>query len=241
MVPWWHRLAVVGGVLIVTLVVARIADRRMARRDLPAAAVTRYRVLRRGVVATIVFVGVLSALLVIPQVRAVATGILASSAVIGLVVGFAAQRTIGNFIAGLLIAFAQPIRLGDRVEIEDLNGVVEEIGLTYTFIRIDDNDRLVIPNERIASDTIRNSSIRGRKKLAQVTVQVPLDRDLDAVSGLLREAAEDEHAEVSVTGLEDKAQLMISVWAEDEPAAERLESELRLRAHRRLREAGVLG
>jgi small-conductance mechanosensitive channel len=239
-VPWWHRLAVLGAVLIVTLVVARIADRRMARRDLPADVVTRYRVLRRGVVATIVFIGVLSALLVIPQVRAVATGILASSAVIGIVVGFAAQRTIGNFIAGLLIAFAQPVRIGDRVEIEDLNGVVEEIGLTYTFIRIDDNDRLVIPNERIASDTIRNSSIRGRRKLAQVTVQVPLDRDLDAVSGLLREAAEEERAEVSVTGLEDKAQLMLSVWADDEPAAERLENELRLRAHRRLREAGVL-
>jgi hypothetical protein len=43
-----------------------------------------------------------------------------------------------------------------------------------------------------------------------------------------------------VTGLEDKARLMLSVWADDEPAAERLESELRLRAHRRLREAGVL-
>jgi small-conductance mechanosensitive channel len=237
--PWWHRLAVLGGVLIVTLVVARFVDRRMARRDLPAAAVTRYQVLRRGVVATIIFVGVLSALLVIPQVRAVATGILASSAVIGIVVGFAAQRTLGNFIAGLLIAFAQPLRLGDRVEIGDQNGIVEEIGLTYTFIRSDDNDRLVIPNERIASDTIRNSSIRGRRKLAQVTVQVPLDRDLDAVAGLLREAAEDERAEVSVTGLEDKAEVMISVWAEDEPAAERLEGELRLRAHRRLREAGV--
>ncbi|HKD31879.1 MAG TPA: mechanosensitive ion channel domain-containing protein [Gaiellaceae bacterium] len=237
--PWWHRLAVLGGVLIVTLVVARFVDRRMARRDLPAAAVTRYQVLRRGVVATIIFVGVLSALLVIPQVRAVATGILASSAVIGIVVGFAAQRTLGNFIAGLLIAFAQPLRLGDRVEIGDQNGIVEEIGLTYTFIRSDDNDRLVIPNERIASDTIRNSSIRGRRKLAQVTVQVPLDRDLDAVTGLLREAAEDERAEVSVTGLEDKAELMLSVWAEDEPAAERLEGELRLRAHRRLREAGV--
>jgi len=237
--PWWHRLAVLGGVLIVTLVVARFVDRRMARRDLPAAAVTRYQVLRRGVVATIIFVGVLSALLVIPQVRAVATGILASSAVIGIVVGFAAQRTLGNFIAGLLIAFAQPLRLGDRVEIGDQNGIVEEIGLTYTFIRSDDNDRLVIPNERIASDTIRNSSIRGRRKLAQVTVQVPLDRDLDAVTGLLREAVEDERAEVSVTGLEDRAELMISVWAEDEPAAERLEGELRLRAHRRLRDAGV--
>ena len=239
--PWWHRLAVLGGVLLVTLVVARLVDRRMARRDLPAAAVTRYRILRRSVLTAIVFVGLLSALLVIPQVRAVAAGILASSAVIGIVVGFAAQKTIGNFIAGLLIAFSQPIRLGDHVEIEGQMGVVEEIGLTYTFIRIEDNDRLVIPNERIASDTIRNSSIRGRRKLAQVTVQVPLDSDLDAVSGLLREAAEDERADVSVAALADTAELMVSVWADDEPAAERLESELRLRAHKRLREAGVFG
>jgi small-conductance mechanosensitive channel len=237
--PWWHRLAVLGGVLLVTLIAARLADRRLARRDLAPGAITRYQVLRRSVITTIVFVGVLSALLVIPQVRAVATGILASSAVIGIVVGFAAQKTIGNFIAGLLIAFAQPLRLGDHVEIEGQMGVVEEIGLTYTFIRVEDNDRLVIPNERIASDTIRNASIRGRRKLAQVTVQVPLDSDLDTVTGLLREAAEDERAEVVVTALGEKAELMLSVWAEDEPAAERHESELRLRVHRRLREAGV--
>ena len=87
-------------------------------RDLPPETVTRYRVLRRSATTLIFFVGVFSALLVIPQVRAVAAGILASSAVIGIVVGFAAQRTIGNFIAGLLIAISQPIRLGDHVETE---------------------------------------------------------------------------------------------------------------------------
>src|SRR5690349_11151619 len=212
--PWWHRLAVLGGVLLVTLIGARLADRRLARRDLPAAAITRYRVLRRSVITAIVFIGVLSALLVIPQVRAVATGILASSAVIGIIVGFAAQRTIGNFIAGLLIAFAQPIRLGDYVETEGFNGVVEEIGLTYTSIRI-------------------------RKKLAHVTVQVPLDSDLEAVRTLLREAAQDERAEVTVDDLGDRAVVGVSLWAPDEPSAERLQSELRLRAHARLREAGV--
>jgi small conductance mechanosensitive channel len=237
--PLWHRLIVFGAVLLVTVAVARLVDRRMARRELPAAAVTRYRVLRRSVLTLIVFIGLFSALLVIPQVRAVATGILASSAVIGIVVGFAAQRTIGNFIAGLLIAFSQPIRLGDYVEIDGLTGVVEEIGLTYTFIRVGDNDRLVIPNEKIASDTIRNSSIRSRKKLAQVSVQVPLDRDLESVSRLLREAAQDESAEVAVTALEDRARLTVSVWVPDEPTAERLETDLRLRAHERLREAGV--
>jgi small conductance mechanosensitive channel len=237
--PLWQRMSVFGGVLLVTLIAARLVDRRLARRDLAPATVTRYRVLRRSVLTLIVFVGLLSALLVIPQIRAVAAGILASSAVIGIVVGFAAQRTIGNFIAGLLIAISQPIRLGDHVETEGLTGVVEEIGLTYTFIRTPDNDRLVIPNEKIASDTIRNSSIRSRKKLAQVTIPVPLDRDLDAVIGLLREVAGTDDAQVQVTDLDDHAHLTLNVWAEDEPGAVRLEGELRLKAHARLREAGV--
>ena len=235
----WHRWIVFGCVLVVTLLLARLVDRRMARRDLAPEVVTRYQVLRRSILTLIVFVGVLSALLVIPQVRAVATGILASSAVVGLVVGFAAQRTIGNFIAGLLIAFAQPIRLGDYVETGGFTGVVEEIGLTYTFIRIEDNDRLVVPNEKIASDTILNSSIRSRKKLAHVTVWVPLDTDLEAARALLLEAAKDERAEVEVEELGDKVRLGVSVWAPDEPSAERVEHELRLRAHARLREAGV--
>ena len=237
--PVWERMSVFGAVLIATLVVARLVDRWFARRDLPPETVTRYRVLRRSATTVIIFVGVFSALLVIPQVRAVAAGILASSAVIGIVVGFAAQRTIGNFIAGLLIAISQPIRLGDHVETEGLTGVVEEIGLSYTFIRTPDNDRLVIPNEKIASDTIRNSSIRSRKKLAQVTVPVPLDRDLDTVIGLLREAAGDDEARVQVSDIDDRAHLTLSVWASDEPAAEKLASELRLKAHTRLREAGV--
>ena len=237
--PLWERMSVFGAVLIATLVVARLVDRWFARRDLPPETVTRYRVLRRSATTVIIFVGVFSALLVIPQVRAVAAGILASSAVIGIVVGFAAQRTIGNFIAGLLIAISQPIRLGDHVETEGLTGVVEEIGLSYTFIRTPDNDRLVIPNEKIASDTIRNSSIRSRKKLAQVTVPVPLDRDLDTVIGLLREAAGDDEATVQVSDIDDRAHLTLSVWASDEPAAEKLASELRLKAHARLREAGV--
>ena len=237
--PLWERMSVFGGVLLATLVVARLVDRWFARRDLPPETLTRYRVLRRCATTVIIFIGVFSALLVIPQVRAVAAGILASSAVIGIVVGFAAQRTIGNFIAGLLIAISQPIRLGDYVETEGLTGVVEEIGLTYTFIRTPDNDRLVIPNEKIASDTIRNSSIRSRKKLAQVTVPVPLDRDLDTVIGLLREAAGDDEATVQVSDIDDRAHLTLSVWASDEPAAEKLASELRLKAHARLREAGV--
>src|SRR6476619_3882626 len=113
-----RRLIVVGAVMLVTIVVARLVDRSIARRQLAPEAMTRYRVLRRAITTTIIFVGLLSALLVIPQVRAVAGGLLASSAVIGIIVGFASQRTLGNFVAGILIAFTQPVRLGDRVEVD---------------------------------------------------------------------------------------------------------------------------
>ena len=61
---------------------------------------TRYRVFRRAAQAVVLTVGLLSALLVIPAVRAVAGGLLASSAMLSIVIGFAAQRTLGNFVAG---------------------------------------------------------------------------------------------------------------------------------------------
>jgi small-conductance mechanosensitive channel len=235
--PLWQRLIIVGVVMLLTIVVARLIDRRIARRDLPPEAITRYRVARRSVTTVIMFIGLLSALLVIPQVRAVAGGLLASSAVVGIVVGFASQRTLGNFVAGLLIAFTQPLRLGDDVVIEDTQGVVEEIGLIYTFVRTDNDDRLVIPNEKLASDTIRNSTIRSREKVAEISLHVPLGTDLAAVVDRLRNIA--AGAEVFVGDLAGHATIVIRARAEDEPAAERLEHELRLRAHEALRTEGV--
>ena len=239
--PLWHRLIVVAVVLLVTALVARLIDRRIARRELAPESVTRYRVLRRSIATAIVVVGLLSALLVIPQVRAVAGGLLASSAVVGIVIGFASQRTIGNFVAGLLIAFTQPVRIGDRVEIDGVLGTVEEIGLTYTFIRTIENARLVIPNEKLASDTIRNSTIVSREKVAEATVEVPLDKDLNEVVDLLREVgAGEREPDVQVLSLEGNATVALRATADDAVAAERLSSELRLRAHDRLRAAGVL-
>jgi len=235
--PLWQRLTVVGVVMLATVVVARLIDRRIARRDLPPEAITRYRVARRSVTTAIIFVGLLSALLVIPQVRAVAGGLLASSAVLGIVVGFASQRTLGNFVAGLLIAFTQPLRLGDGVVVENTPGVVEEIGLIYTFVRMENGDRLVIPNEKLASDTIRNSTIRSREKVAEITLQIPLGKDVGAVVDQLRTVRDD--AEVFISDLTGNATVVVRARVEDEPAAERLERELRLRAHELLRAAGV--
>ena len=234
---FWERFLVALVVIGITALVAKLVDRRISRKDLTPAAATRYRILRRSIFTTIIFVGILSALLVIPQVRSVATAILASSAVIGLVVGFAAQRTIGNFIAGLLIAFTQPVRLGDEIEIGADGGVVEEIGLTYTWVRTPENDQLVIPNEKLVSETLRNSTIRSPRTLAEVRVHVPLSADLRALlAALERDATEAYLADISAD-----ATIAVRTWVPDRRLADRAESDLRLTVHDRLRELGIVG
>jgi small-conductance mechanosensitive channel len=227
---FWQRLLVALGVLTVTIAAAKLVDWRISKRSLDPSVATRYRVLRRTLMAAIVFVGILSALLVIPQIRTVAGGVLASSAVIGLVIGFASQRTIGNVVAGILIAVSQPLRLGDEVEVQGVQGVVEEIGLTYTWIRTRDNDRLVVPNEKLASETIRNSTIRSAETFAEASIEVPsanLQETVTALGG--------DGDEVYVTALKgDKAVVKVRRRVPSEGIADREASDLRLALAQRL-------
>jgi small-conductance mechanosensitive channel len=237
---FWHRLIIAAAVFAAITLLARLLDMWLARRPLAPEAVTRYRVLRRTITVSILVVGFFSALLVIPEVRAIAGGLLASSAVLGVIIGFASQRTLGNFVAGLLIAITQPVRLGDRVTYAGESGVIEEIGLTYTFIRTADQARLVVPNEKLASDTIRNSTIRSRETFAEITVPVPLTADLGAaVDGLRDEVAEEREASVYVSALDGAATVTIRAAAINEDAAQQLERDLRVRAHSRLHALGV--
>ncbi len=238
--PFWHRLVIAAVVLLLITAAARLVDWWLARKPVPPEVETRYRVLRRAITTTIIAVGLFSALLVIPQVRAVAGALLASSAILGVILGLASQQTLGNFIAGILIATTQPVRIGDRVSYADEHGVVEEIGLTYTFIRTVDRRRLVVPNSKLASDTIINSSIRSRETFAEVSVPVPLSADLESAVGALREdVAGEREADVYVSSLNGTATVTLRAAASDDAAAERLEHELRLRAHKRLRALGV--
>jgi small-conductance mechanosensitive channel len=238
--PFWRHIVIAAAIFAAVSLFARAIDWSLQRRPLAPEAATRYRVFRRIVTVVILVIGLFSALLAIPEVRAVAGGLLASSALLGVILGFAAQRTLGNFVAGILIALAQPVRIGDRVEYEGSAGVVEEIGLTYTFIRATDRRRIVVPNEKLASDMIVNASIRSRETFAEVSLPVPLAADLDAALDALRaDVAGERDASVYVSALDDPATVTVRAAAPDELAAERLEQELRLRAHRRLRALGV--
>ena len=74
------------------------------------------------------------------------TLLLQGSALIVAVVGFAAQPVIINIICGLLISLQKPFEVGDRIIVGEDSGIVEDITLRHTVLRLYDGIRLIIPN-----------------------------------------------------------------------------------------------
>ena len=167
---------------------------------------------RRLIFASILLIGAMLALAQFEDVKRVATGLLASSAVLGLVLGFAARQTLANGIAGILLAITQPIRIGDLVTFEDETGTVEDMRLTYTFIRKGDATRLIVPNERLAQSTIENHTIMDPRVRVEVDVWLPPSADAPRALSVL---GEEPDVDVSVAEIDKEGvRLTVGTWAE---------------------------
>jgi small-conductance mechanosensitive channel len=238
-----------GIAIVVAIVIAQLIDRLIARRgarvgemvtrgELSPAAQTRLRLVRRLISTLILLIGAAIAASNFPAVSSIAKGILASSAVLGLVVGFAARQTLANAIAGILLAITQPIRIEDLVTFEEHTGVVEDVKLTYTYIRLDDGRRLIVPNERLAQSSVANHTIIDTRLQVEASVWLPPGADLDRAIELI----EDERAGISATVAEvDKEGVRLSAtsWADNPSARASAAAELRRRWLRLLREHGL--
>lgn len=119
---------------------------------------TRLRFLRRLLILIVFFVLVAIALSQFTELKRLATGILASTAVLAAIIGFAAQHTIGNMVAGVQLAVSQPIKIGDRISFEEVDGRVTDITLSYTYISPGDGTTIVIPNQLLVDGIIHNLS-----------------------------------------------------------------------------------
>ena len=229
--------------VVVAIAIAEIVDRTLVRRGtkmtegLSPVANTRLRLVRRLIFAAIVLIGVMLALSQFEEVKRIGTGLLASSAVLGLVVGFAARQTLANGIAGILLAITQPIRIGDLVTFEGESGTVEDVRLTYTFIRKANDTRLIVPNERLASSTIENHTIVDPRVRVEVELWLPPYADAPRA---LKVLSEEPDLDVEIAQVDkDGVKLTAATWAAT--ARERGDVAARVRAAtlERLRSEGL--
>jgi small-conductance mechanosensitive channel len=119
---------------------------------------TRLRFLRRVLILVLALVLVALVLAQFTELNRLATGILASTAVAAAIIGLAAQQTLGNLIAGIQIAISQPIKIGDRITFEEIEGRVTDVTLSYTYVDPGDESTVVIPNSMLLEGVVQNHS-----------------------------------------------------------------------------------
>lgn len=88
------------------------------------------------------------------------TGLVTTLGIGSLAIALAAQESLKDTISGFMIMLDRPFRIGDRIEIQDLNtwGDVVDVGLRSARIRTRDNRMVVVPNSVIAKSLVVNYS-----------------------------------------------------------------------------------
>jgi small conductance mechanosensitive channel len=157
--------------------------------------------------------------------------VLTSSAIVAATIGLASRTTLANGVAGILLAITQPLRVGDQVTFEGESGTVEDVRLTYTYLRDARGTRVVIPNERLAMGMLRNHTVLQPDPGTEVSVWLAPETDaLRAVSVL--ESALPEARPVLAEVAADGTRVTVTGEASRE-------NELRADAYAALRGAGL--
>jgi len=196
---------------------------------------TQFVVLRRLIVFVVYALGLALAGSMIPGFANLGVSLLASAGILAVIIGFAAQHTFSNVISGVFIAIFEPFRVGDKVQIQDDYGIVEDITLRHTVIKTWQEKRIVIPNSRIGEESIINYSIRDPKMLGILEIPISYDSSIDKArkimlgeaekhQGVLKEVTTSDNEflpkgvkyKVKLVELTDHAQMMrLYFWAPD--------------------------
>ena len=185
-----YNIAIFIGILMVTIVLAYLANRffvRLIRRSTETIQndPTNYIFLRHAIIATIYTVGFGSAIYSVPQLRTLSNSLLAGAGILAVAVGFASQHALGNIISGFFIILFKPFKVNDRLEVRDLIGIVEDVSLRHTIIRDFENKRIIIPNTIISNEIIINANIVDNKICRWIDVGISYDSDVDLAKEIM--------------------------------------------------------
>src|SRR2546423_10665054 len=103
-----------------------------------------------------VFVVVVAVLITSQNLGINITTALAGLSVGGLALGLAAQDTVANLFGAVAIFMDKPFRVGDRIQLDSVDGTVETIGLRSTRVRNLDGHPITVPNKTMGNSTINN-------------------------------------------------------------------------------------
>lgn len=111
--------------------------------------------------------------------------LLAGVSISGLALGLAAQDTVGNLFGAAAVFIDKPFQIGDRIQLDGIDGTVEEMGLRSTRVRNLDGFVVTIPNKTMGNATITNVTRRPNFKTV-LNIGVTYDTTSEKVSEAVR-------------------------------------------------------
>ncbi len=131
---------------------------------------------------TRVIVFILGGLIILQFLGVSITPMLTALGVGGLAVALALQDTLSNLFSGLNIIASKQIKPGDYIKLDNQDeGLVTDITWRYTTIRAIANNRIVVPNSKLASAIITNYNLPIEDVSVGISVSVSYDSDLEEV------------------------------------------------------------
>jgi small-conductance mechanosensitive channel len=103
----------------------------------------------------------------------------------GVGLGFGLQGVVNNFVSGLIVLFERPIRVGDAIQMGDVAGEVQRIGIRMTMVRTWEGADVIVPNASLVSEKVTNWTHRDLLRRIDVPVGVAYGSAPKEVQALL--------------------------------------------------------
>jgi MscS family membrane protein len=138
----------------------------------------------------LIILTVIVAIMLLDYFNIEVSGFVATLGIGSLAIALAAQATLSDTISGFVIMIDRPYRIGDRIELLDLNtwGDVTDIGLRSTRIRTLDNRMVIVPNSVISKSLVVNHSYPDSLYRLQNNVGVAYGTDIEKARHVIIEA-----------------------------------------------------
>ena len=106
-------------------------------------------------------------------------------------IGFGLQNVVNNFVSGLILIFERPVRVGDTIQVGDLLGDVQSIGIRASTLRTPQGAEAIVPNAELISNRLINWTLSDVKRRIDVPIGVAYGTDPKQVLALLKSAVAD--------------------------------------------------
>ena len=131
------------------------------------------------------FVFVIGLVIVLQSMGVNLNSLIVLGGAIGIGIGLGLQTIANNFIAGIILLIERSIKVGDRVEVGQLNGDVVHIGARATWVRTNDNIVVILPNSEFTQKAVTNWTAEDRQIRFSVPIGVSYSSDPEEVREIL--------------------------------------------------------